>query len=146
MSIVEIQPQVLFDNRGHVIENPEEMVMGDLFYLTPKEPATHYEPIRNPFPVGPTLLTVEGIESLYWDSKSSDNDVDLWLVRVIDLHEPGTCRIETKVKNAKGLIAQFEEKGEIPPSENERYIGKSEDIPIKHIDRSLNGLIHRAKL
>jgi len=59
--VIDAYPQILFNNRLNKIDSPDEMQIGDLFYISQNEPLASGEAVKNPFDVGPGLFDIPGI-------------------------------------------------------------------------------------
>ncbi|WP_157884861.1 hypothetical protein [Halorubrum aethiopicum] len=135
--LIESQPSILFDNRLNEIKDPNEMYIGDLFYIFQNEPIASGEPVRNPFDVGPGLFNIPDIEN------QGIRDSDLLLVRVtnIESEHVGTCRIEVEVEDANRILDNYQNIEEAVSSHDFTIPNRENPLDYDEIRGTMNTLV-----
>ena len=105
--MIGVQPEILFDNRMHRVREPDQMLIGDLFFLRQDEPLARGETILNPFDVGPGMLDAPDITG------GGVEEADLLLVRLTEIKDDfGIIRVEAHIDDSERVLEKLQTKTE----------------------------------
>ena len=135
--VIDACPPILFDNRLNKIDSPDEMQIGDLFYISQNELLASGETVKNPFDIGPGLFDIPGIQN------TGIAEPDLLLVRATEIHDEhhGIGRVEAEIDNEDEVLSQYETNEDILSDHNYNIRDHVNPVNQRRFQGSLNELI-----